>query len=125
MVPGSEVLIAWIVVGVAGLATLAGVFVLTRAIALPWLRSLLRCLAAVWLLMPAKIQVVSGYYAPAFIVLIFEGLFRREGDPGQAIAVLTAGTLVVVALFLGIAAWHWYRSRNAAAVESDAGEASA
>ena len=118
MVPGSEMLAAWIVVGVAGLATLAGIFVLTRFIPVLWLRSLLRCLAAVWLLIPAKIQVVSGYYAPAFIVLIFEGMFRREGDPSQAITVLTAGTLVVVALFLSIAAWHWHKSRNLAPVES-------
>jgi hypothetical protein len=109
------------------------VFVLTRFIPLMWLRSLLRCLAAVWLLIPAKIQVVSGYYAPAFIVLIFEGIFRQEGDPGQAIVALTAGTLVVVALFLSVAGWHWHKARSAAAppldapgpVNSDAGEASA
>ena len=132
MAPGSEMFIAWIVVGMAGLATLAGVFVLTRFIPLPWLRSLLRCLAAVWLLIPAKIQVVPGYYAPAYIVLIFEGIFRREGDPSQAITVLTAATLVVVALFLCLAAWHWHKARNVAAmpldaaapVNPDAGEAS-
>ena len=47
MAPGSEMFIAWIVVGAAGLATLAGVFVLTRFIPLLWLRSLVRCLAAV------------------------------------------------------------------------------
>ena len=131
--------IAWIVVGAAGLATLAGVFVLTRFIPLLWLRSLVRCLAAVWLLIPAKIQVVSGYYAPAFIVVIFEGMFRREGDPGPAIVALTAGTLVVVALFLSVAAWHWQQSRNGARngahseagneqavpVDGDAGDASA
>ncbi len=79
MVPGSEMFTAWIVVGVAGLATLAGIFVLTRFVPVLWLRSLLRCLAAVWLLMPAKIQVVSGYYAPAFIVLIFEGCSAGRG----------------------------------------------
>ena len=114
MAPGSEMFVAWIVVGVAGLATLAGVFVLTRFIPLLWLRSLVRCLAAVWLLVPAKIQVVPGYYAPAFIVAIFEGMFRREGDPGPAIVALLAGTLVVAALFLSIAAWHWQQSRNEA-----------
>ena len=118
MAPGSEMFVAWMVVGGAGLATLAGIFVLTRFIPVLWLRSLLRCLAAVWLLMPAKIQVVSGYYAPAFIVLIFEGVFRREGDPSQAIRVLMAGTLVVLAVFLIIAAWRWHKSRNLAQVES-------
>jgi hypothetical protein len=127
--------IAWIVVGAAGLATLAGVFVLTRFIGLLWLRSLVRCLAAVWLLIPAKIQEVPGYYAPAYIVAIFEGMFRREGDPGPAIVALMAGTLVVAALFLGVAAWHWHQSRNGARneavapsdppIDGDAGKASA
>jgi hypothetical protein len=46
-----ETVYAWIVVGAAGLGTLAGIFVLTRSIRIAWLRSLLRCLAAVWLML--------------------------------------------------------------------------
>lgn len=113
MSPGSGMLAAWIVVALAGLGTLAGLFVLTRRIPQPWLRSLVRCLAAVWLLLPAKIQIVPGYYAPAYIVLIFEGVFRAGGDPRPALTVLIMGTLVVVALFLGRAAWHIRRARAA------------
>ncbi|HEY6599475.1 MAG TPA: hypothetical protein VIZ30_09180 [Pseudomonadales bacterium] len=91
---------AWGVVALAGLGTLAGVFVLTRAIDTAWLRSLLRCLAAVWLMVPSKIQVVDSEYAPAFIVALFEGVFRSDGDPGPALAALTIASLVVIALFL-------------------------
>ena len=64
---------AWVIVAVAGLAALAGVFLLTRPIEHAFLKTLLRCLAAVWLLLPWQIGVVEGKYAPAFIVAIFEG----------------------------------------------------
>jgi hypothetical protein len=91
---------AWGVVALAGLGTLAGVFVLTRAIRIAWLRSLLRCLAAVWLMLPSKIQVVEAEYAPAFIVALFEGVFRADGNPRPALAALAIASLVVIALFL-------------------------
>ena len=91
---------AWGVVALAGLGTLAGVFVLTRAIHTAWLRSLLRCLAAVWLMVPSKIQVVDSEYAPAFIVALFEGVFRADGNPRPALAALAIASLVVIALFL-------------------------
>ena len=119
MAAGSEMFIAWIVVGLAGLGTLAGVFVLTRSVPIPWLRSLIRCLAAVWLLLPAKIQVVTGYYAPAFIVLLFEGVFRRDGDPGPALTTLTTGTLVVLAVFLAVAGFRIQRRRSAETESAD------
>jgi len=95
-----DVLIAWGVVLVAGLGALAGVFVWTRAIANPILRSLLRCLAAVWLLLPWSIQVVPGHYAPAFVVVVFEGLFRDDGNPVPPLMGLAAGSIVVLAIFL-------------------------
>jgi hypothetical protein len=95
-----EYVVAWIVVAAAGLGTLAGIFVLTRAVGSPWLRSLLRCLAAVWLLLPWHIQVVEGKYAPAFIVALFEGIFRAGGDPWPALSALTAASLLVIAVLL-------------------------
>src|SRR5262245_13883293 len=96
----NEYVVAWIVVAAAGLGTLAGIFVLTRAIGSPWLRSLLRCLAAVWLLLPWKIQVVEGKYAPAFIVALFEGVFRGGGNPWPALSALTIASLVVIVILL-------------------------
>jgi hypothetical protein len=91
---------AWVVVAVAGLATLAGVFLLTRPIKHAFLKTLLRCLAAVWLLLPWQIGVVEGKYAPAFIVALFEGLFRREGNPWPALTVLAVGSLAVLVVLL-------------------------
>jgi ABC-type Na+ efflux pump permease subunit len=95
-----DMLIAWGVVLAAGLGALAGVFVWTRAIGSPIVRSLVRCLAAVWLLLPWSIQVVPGHYAPAFVVALFEGLFRDEGRAGPPLLALAAASLLVLAVFL-------------------------
>ena len=95
-----ETVYAWIVVGAAGLGTLAGIFVLTRSIRIAWLRSLLRCLAAVWLMLPWRIEVVEGQYAPAYIVALFEGVFRAGGDPWPALSALTAASLLVIVVLL-------------------------
>jgi len=95
-----EYVVAWIVVAAAGLGALAGIFILTRRVASPWLRSLLRCLAAVWLLLPWQIQVVEGKYAPAYIVALFEGIFRAGGDPWPALSALTAASLLVIVVLL-------------------------
>lgn len=99
-----ETTVAWGIVALAGLGTLAGVFVLTRSIGNAWLRSLLRCLAAVWLMLPWNIQVVDGEFAPAFIVALFEGVFRADGNPRPALAVLGLASLVVIILFLVVGA---------------------
>jgi hypothetical protein len=90
----------WVIVAAAGLATLAGVFLLTRPIRYAWLKTLLRCLATVWLLLPWQIGVVEGKYAPAFIVAIFEGWFRREGNPWPALTALGIASLVVIVVLL-------------------------
>ncbi len=99
-----EEIYGWAVVAVAGLGALAGIFILTRAISAPWLRTLLRCLAAVWLLLPWQIEVVEGKYAPAFIVALFEGLLRNDGNPRPALIALASASLVVVVVLLVAAA---------------------
>jgi hypothetical protein len=99
-----EEIYGWVFVGVAGLGALAGIFILTRAIARAWLRTLLRCLAAVWLLLPWHIEVVEGKYAPAFIVALFEGLLRSDGNPRPALTALAIGSLVVIVVLLIAAA---------------------
>jgi hypothetical protein len=95
-----EYLVAWSVVALAGLGALAGIFVLTRSVGNPWLRSLLRGLATVWLLLPWKIEVVAGKYAPAYIVALFEGLFRTGGNPRPALTALAVASLLVVVVLL-------------------------
>ena len=82
--------IAWIAVVVAGLGTVAGFVYATRRLPWQWLRVWLRAVAAVVLLLPAPIGAVPGYYAPAFVVALFEGLFQPEGDAGPAAAVAAA-----------------------------------
>ena len=105
-----EMVVAWIVVAVAGLGTLAGIFMLTRAIETQWLRSLLRCLATVWLLVPWRIEAVDGYYAPAYIVALFEGIFRADGNPRPALIVLALASLVVIVILLIAGAIRWARA---------------
>ena len=105
-----EMVVAWIVVAVAGLGTLAGIFMLTRAIETQWLRSLLRCLATVWLLVPWRIEAVDGYFAPAYIVALFEGVFRADGNPRPALIVLALASLVVIVILLIAGAIRWARA---------------
>ena len=97
-----ETTVAWIVVAVAGLGTLAGIF---RADAMrSATHGCARCcdaLAAVWLLLPWNIQVVEGEYAPAFIVALFEGVFRADGNPRPALMVLALASLLVIIVFPG------------------------
>jgi hypothetical protein len=95
-----ETLIAWGFVLGAGLGAVLGVVLLTRPIKTLWLRSLLRCLATVWLMLPAPIEVVAGQYAPAYVVALFESVFRVNGNPKPALAILLAGTAVVALIFI-------------------------
>jgi hypothetical protein len=105
-----EEIYGWVFVAVAGLGALAGIFILTRAIDTPWLRTLLRCLAAVWLLLPWRIEVVEGKYAPAFIVALFEGLLRSDGNARPALTALASASLVVIVIVLVAAVIRRVRS---------------
>jgi hypothetical protein len=111
-------LIAWIVVLSGGLGLLAAVFVATRRIASSSLRSVTRCLAAVWLMLPYRVpvpaDVIDASYAPAFVIVMFEAVFRRDGNPGPALTALGIASLVVIAIVLGVAAFRWQRTRDAA-----------
>ena len=95
-----DVLVAWIVVALAGLGALAGVFVLSRRVENELVRSIVRCLAAVWLLLPWSVQVVPGQYAPAFVVALFEGLFRAEGSARAPLMGLGLASALVLAVLL-------------------------
>jgi len=107
-----ETTLAWIVVGVAGLGTLVGLFLLTRWITNAWLRWLLLSLCAVWLLLPWNIQVVEGQYAPAFIVALFEGVFRTDGNPRPALTILALASLLVIIVFLVVGVVLRFRPRK-------------
>src|SRR5262249_26018323 len=105
-----EYSIAWTVVVAAGVGVLIGVYALTRPIESGWLRALICWLVAVWLLVPWKIQVVEDHYAPAYIVALFEGVFRADGNPRPPLILLALATIFVLIPFLVIGAFRWARS---------------
>ncbi len=90
--------VAWLVAAIAGLATLYGVIVLTRPLRSGFLKVWLRCMAAVLLLLPAPVPGFDAYYAPAFVVALFEATLQRDGQPASAMGLLLAVIVVVTVL---------------------------
>lgn len=70
----------------------------------------LALLVAVWALLPWRIAEDSEHFAPAFIVLLFRGLFEPGGEPGSVAAGLLLATAIILLLYcvvVGIAfAWR-------------------
>ena len=118
-----EYLNVWLVAIVAGIACLGFFFLLTRRVGNPLLRSLLRCLAMVWLLLPAPVPDYPGQFAPAFVVWMFEGVLQSNGDSDLAVRILLGGSVAVVVL---VVTWYLLFGRkeqaaaNAASVEQPA-----
>ena len=80
------------------LAALLGVFGLHRLFADVRNRSFKAAVLGgvlAFLLVPSEIPSISGEYAPAFIVFIFELLFQTDGAPA------VAGGILLVAVVLG------------------------
>lgn len=97
--------LAWLVVVAAGIGGTALLFVATRRLRHPWLRSLIRYAPAVALMTPAPVPAYPDQIAPAFIVVMFEGLFQSEGAPRQALVILLAA-LVVLTLIVSLVHWR-------------------
>ena len=87
---------AWMVIIAAGLLGTGFLFYLTRGIGSPSLKWILRVLPMLLMAVPAPVPNYDGHLAPAFVVLIFEGLFQSEGQPA------TAGVILLVMLLAGI-----------------------
>lgn len=85
---------AWLVAGLAGLLGTVAMLVLTRNLSSGWLRRVLSWLPAILLLVPAEVPGFAGNYAPAFVVLTFEGLFQVDGEPMAAARMLVAAGLI-------------------------------
>ncbi len=98
-------LMPWIVVIGAGLSTLVGVYAITRPIPSLYLKTLLRSLSMVILLLPAPVPAFEGQFAPAFVVLLFEAAFQTDGNPLPALQFLIGGCIAVVALVSGFFFW--------------------
>jgi hypothetical protein len=61
-------------------------------------KDLLRWLPPALLLVPAPVPEFPGHYAPAFIVLVFEGLLQADGQSFPALVILLVTALVIAAL---------------------------
>lgn len=88
--------LVWIVIVVAGLAGTAGLVLLTRGMKAGLLRSMLRWLPPIVLMVPSPVPGYSGSYAPAFVVAIFESLFQADGSA------LTAALILLLAFLAGV-----------------------
>lgn len=94
----SDYTVAWIVVGAAGLGVCAALFLALRR----WTaaRILAPLVAATWFFIPWRFQDDPEHYAPAFVVLLFRGLFEPDGEPGVVGRTLALATAAAVAVFL-------------------------
>ena len=94
----TDYVIAWAVAGVAAVGICVALFFAFR----PWPapRLLAPLLAATWFLIPWRFQDDPDRFAPAFIVLIFRGLFEPDGAPGPVGRTLALATGAAVAVFL-------------------------
>lgn len=94
---------AWLIIGAAGLIGWLALMRLTRPLGASPVRWLLQGLVLLWLLLPAPVPGHTGQWAPAFIVLIFESVFQRGGEPLPAALILLFGSLVVLLLVMLLA----------------------
>lgn len=86
-----------VVVAMAGLSAGAW-YMLMRSHASIYVRALVPAAWLALMLVPAPIPGFAGNWAPAFVVLIFEGLFQAEGEPWLAFRLLMAGMCLAVAV---------------------------
>ena len=100
---------AWLVAACAAAAALGGIFVLTRPMRGGFLKSWLRALAAVLLLLPAPVPDFEPYYAPAVVVLVFEAALQRDGQPALAASLLFGAIVAVTVLVAGYRFWKGRR----------------
>lgn len=94
---------AWLIIGAAGLIGWLALVRLTRPLGASPVRWLLQALVLLWLLLPAPVPGHAGQWAPAFIVLIFESVFQRGGEPLPAALILLFGSLVALLLVMVLA----------------------
>lgn len=94
-------LTAWVVVGGAVLGLLLMLWLATRDLYAPYLKSLLGWWLALVLTVPAQIPEQTDALAPAWLVFLFEALFQGAGAAGPSGRIVLAAT--AAALLLGLA----------------------
>ncbi len=103
---------AWLITLAAALVGLFGIIMLTRPIRRGFLRSWLRGVAALVLLLPAPVPGFESYFAPAFLVMLFEALLQRDGQPAWAASLLFSGIALFTLMLGGYHHWRRRRRRN-------------
>ena len=88
----------WVVVVLLAGLSAAGWYMLMRSLASIYARALVPAAWLALMLVPAPVPGFAGNWAPAFVVVIFEGLFQAEGEPWLAFRLLLAGVCLAVAV---------------------------
>ena len=92
--------IAWLVAAIAAAGAATGLHMALRPHRrAARVRHLSTLLVAVWALLPWRIAEDSDHFAPAFVVLLFRGLFEPDGEPGSVAAGLLLATAIVVVFY--------------------------
>jgi hypothetical protein len=87
----------WFIVVLFGGLSASGWYMLMRTFGSAYAKILVPAIWLALVLVPAPVPEFSGHYAPAFVVLVFEGLFQSEGNAGVALRLLAAGVCLAVA----------------------------
>lgn len=101
---------AWLFYLLGATGLLVVVWYLTRSLKRAALREPLRLIAAVCLLFPFQIDDGYSEWAPAFLMLAFEGVFEG-GQAALRTGVPLLSTAIAVLVLAGIAEW-WLRKRQ-------------
>lgn len=108
----------WAICLLASGAVIVCGFSLTRWLRPLALRDLIRALASATLLVPVTAGSHDEFFAPAYIVLVFEAFLQPDGDPIPALSALTLGWVAAVLLVLLLAGRRAFAGRGAKADQS-------
>lgn len=111
----SSYLIAWLWYLGATLVLAAVWWRWTRKLPPLW-RNLARALPMAWALMPLSVTLGHERLAPAWLVTVFEGVLREEGDVVRGSVALLIATLLAVLAVAGT----WWLERRRAPQQADA-----
>ena len=104
--------LAWLIASAAALLMLLCLIFLTRNWGWWWLKWVVRLVPPIALVLPVGVPGSSGFYAPAFVVALFEQFLQENGDATAAVARLVMVVGAVVCLVTLAALARWGRNRT-------------